>query len=113
MKKFSDRILADWHSSERLRELLNDFFDDEETPKTITHLHYWLNTDWVTLLKRREINEDYRMLIDSATNACEQWVVGQGFANDRTFAKWYLVNYHSKDKSEEPSKELSINFIQI
>lgn len=96
MKKFSQRINADWHSAEALENLLNEFFEDYTEPKTLTHLYCWLNTDWITLLKRREINPDYRRLIDAATNECEKWVVNHGFENDKSFAKFTLQTQHQR-----------------
>lgn len=114
MKRFSERINADWYSAERLEELLNEFFEDPDSNKTLTHLYCWLNTDWVTLMKRRNINEDYRRLIDAAMNYCEQWVVDHGFNADRTFAKWYLSSYHhDKYSDSENSGNIEIHFNKI
>ena len=96
MKKFSERINADWYTPERLAELLDEFFEDESEPKTLTHLYCWLNTDWVTMMQRRSINDEYRRLIDAAENECEKWVVNHGFANDKTFAKFTLQTQHKR-----------------
>lgn len=113
MKKFSERINADWHTPKRLAELLDEFFEDHSEPKTLTHLYCWLNTDWITLLKRREINDEYKRLIDAAMNECEKWVVEHGFENDRSFAKFTLQTQHNRRIETETSVSFNPNEIQI
>ena len=96
MKKFSDRINADWYTTKRLSELLDEFFDDEDEPKTLTHLYCWLNIDWTTYLER-SLDDRFRALLIAAENECEKWVVNHGFLNDKSFAKFELGRNHSRE----------------
>lgn len=100
MKKFSERINADWHTEERLEELLNEFFEDDSEPKTLTHLYCWLNTDWATMARRSMINDKYKSLINAAELECEKWVVNHGFENDKSFAKFTLQTQHNRTPKE-------------
>ena len=113
MKKFSERINADWYTPERLAELLDEFFDDEDEPKTLTHLYCWLNTDWVTLMQRATINDEYRRLITAAENECEKWVVNHGFENDKSFARFTLQTQHNRgvetNKTDSSVPEIRIS----
>jgi len=97
--------------------LLDEFFEDEEEPKTITHLYCWLNTDWVTIMQRREINEEYRILIDAAMNECEKWVVNHGFTNDKSFAKFTLQTQHNRvvkaEVTDKTQRAIEISFSEI
>ena len=106
MKRFSDRINADWITSNRLEELLDEFFDDDIQPKTLPHLYAWLNTDWVTLTQRSLINEDYMKLITAAKNRCECWIVDHGLGNDKSFAKYLHQTYHTEDTAN-PTESIS------
>jgi len=95
MKKFSERINADWYTTERLEELLDEFFDLEDYPKTLTHLYRWLNIDWATFVER-SLDERFKTLLTAAENECESWVVSHGFANDKSFAKFTLQTQHNR-----------------
>ena len=113
MKKFSDRINADWTTPKALAKLLNEFFEDEEEPKTLTHLYCWLNIDWVTMVER-QLDPKFSDLLIGAENYCERWVVDNGFTNDKSFARWYLTNYHGTEAADSTdSKGISIQYQEI
>lgn len=112
MKKFSERINADWYTTERLEELLNEFFDDDSEPKTLTHLYCWLNIDWIEFLSR-QLDPRFASLLTAAENYCEKWVVDHGFANDKSFGRWYLANYHAKSDNEDKNNTENTPTINI
>ena len=105
MRKFSERWNADWLTPTSLEELLIEFFEEDSEPKSLTHLHCWLNQDQVTIEKRKCINDTYRRLLEAAEMMCEEWAVSHGFNNDKSFAKWYLQTYHPNDDNNNISGE--------
>lgn len=108
MKKFSERINADWYTVERLEGLLNEFFEDYTEPKTLTHLYAWLNTDYINIMHKRSINDDFKRLLDAAMLECEKWVVNHGFENDKTFAKFTLQTQHNREIKQEVKTESKV-----
>ena len=115
MKKFSERINADWYTTERLAELLDEFFELEDYPKTMTHLYRWLNTDWATFTER-SLDDRFKVLLTAAENECESWVVSHGFANDKSFAKFTLQTQHGRTIKTEATNTIeipAITFSQI
>jgi len=95
MKKFSERINADWYTTKRLEELLDEFFEDDEQLHTMTHLYAWLNIDWATFVER-SLDDRFKSLLTAAENACEVYSVNHGFANDKSFAKFTLQTQHNR-----------------
>lgn len=112
MKKFSDRISADWYTEAVLSEILDEFFSDSDIPKTLTHLYSYLNIDYIEFIKRQQLPQ-FSQQLTLAYNLCEQWVVEHGFSNDKAFARWYLANYHAKEAKVEASSDLTINFMKL
>jgi len=113
MKKFSDRIQADWHSEERLSDLLDEFFEDQDEPKTIIHLYCWLNIDWAIFIER-SLDIRFKRLLIAAENECEAWVVSHGFTNDKSFARYMLTNQHKHWNPEDkptPDQSFTFNFV--
>ncbi len=93
MKKFSDRINADWYTVDVLEKLLNEFFEDELEPKTMTHLYCWLNIDWFEYLER-ELNPKFTQLLVAAKNECEKWAVEHMVENDKSAGHKILIEKH-------------------
>jgi len=110
MRTFSDRIAGDWFTAKRLEELLVNFFEDEEIPKSILHLYAWLNKDHVEIEHRKAKNDKYRLLIETAELMCEEWVVTQGFIRDNSFSKWFLDKYHNKE-TQVAKDDFNINVV--
>lgn len=106
MKKFSERFNADWYTEDRLEDLLTQFFDDETEPRTLTHLYFWLNTDWLIFEKRKLLSDRFNRLLTAAELACEQWVVNHGFENDKSFAKFTLQTQHNRTIKTEVKNDV-------
>jgi hypothetical protein len=109
MKKFSERFNADWYTEDRLADLLQQFFEDESEPRTLTHLYFWLNTDWITFEKRKLVSDRFNRLLMAAELACEQWVVNNGFANDKSFAKFTLQTQHNRTIKTEVKNDVTFD----
>jgi len=108
MKTFSQRIKADWKTRAKLEELLDEFFLNEKTYKSLTHLYCWLNISWIEFEARKK-DLKFSDLLIAAENACEEWVVSHGFSADRSFARYYLDKYYKKESvSSNPIPQITI-----
>lgn len=88
-----------FNSTEELKTELEAFFASNK-PKTITHLQSYLRINWVDLLKQETINTEFKQLINAAKLYCEEWVINEGFLNDKSFARWYHDKFYGKEKEE-------------
>ena len=106
MKKFSNRLKASWHTPKVLRQLLDQFFEDN-MPKTLPHLYFWLNTNAAEISEKVMHNDKMYKLITAAETYIEARALKAGFEEDKSFAKWYLQTYHPVKPKEETTDDSS------
>lgn len=97
MKKFSDRLQADWNNSTALSRILDKYFSDDEIFKTKTSLCVYLNISPREFDRRKKLTE-FQELLEMAELCVQEYVEKQGFLQDKSFARFMLETQHGYTK---------------